>query len=91
LWCFARTFSAVAGCRASGAPISSTAGGGPATSHSSGGDAHQPVFFEVALGTLHIDILVGRKLRADAVKHRETSFDVFAAPGFKSAFQIFAD
>ena len=38
--------------------------------HPDGGDAHKPVLFQVALSTLHIDILEGRKHRADPITRR---------------------
>jgi hypothetical protein len=49
------------------------------------------VFFEVALGAFHIDVLVGGKLRTNPIICGRTGFDVLAAPGFKSSFQIVAD
>jgi hypothetical protein len=56
-----------------------------------GADAYQLVLFQVALGALHIDVLVGGKLRSDPIICSGTGFDVLAAPKFKSSFQIFAD
>jgi hypothetical protein len=60
-------------------------------SGSSGEDTYQLVLFQVALGAFHIDVLVSRKLRTYPIECRGTSFEVLAAPGFKSSFQIFAD
>ena len=60
-------------------------------SYFSGGDAYQPVLFQVALGALHIDVLVGRKLGADPIIRSGKGLDVHATPGFKNSFQIFAD
>lgn len=68
-----------------------SAGPGSRRFRLSDGDAYQLVLFQVALGALHIDVLVGRKLRTDPIKCRGTGFEVLAAPGFKSSFQIFAD
>jgi len=56
-----------------------------------GGDADQLVLFQVALGALHIDILVGRKLRADPIIRSGTGLKVMATPRFQSSFQILAD
>jgi hypothetical protein len=49
------------------------------------------VLFQVALGALHIDVLVGRKLGADPIIRSGKGLDVHATPGFKNSFQIFAD
>jgi hypothetical protein len=43
------------------------------------------------LGTLHIDILVGRKLLADQIVSTGTRVEVIATPEFKSFLQIVAD
>lgn len=40
------------------------------------GDAYKPVLFQVALGALHLDILEGRKPRADPITRRGASFGV---------------
>jgi len=68
-----------------------SAGPWPRLSRLSGEDAYQQVLFQVALGALHIDVLVGRKLRTDPIICSRTGFEVLAAPEFKSSFQIFAD
>jgi hypothetical protein len=49
------------------------------------------VLVKVALGALQVDILVGRKLRADPIIRSGTSLDVLAAPIFKNSSQIFAN
>jgi hypothetical protein len=49
------------------------------------------VLFQVALGALHIDVLVGSKFGADLIIRSRTGIEVLAASGFKSSFQIFAD
>jgi hypothetical protein len=46
------------------------------------------VFFQVALGALHIDVLLGRKLRADLIIGSGTGLKVLAALVVKSSFQI---
>jgi len=49
------------------------------------------VFFQVALGALHIDVLLGRKLRADLIIDGGTSLEVLTALVVKSSFQILAN
>jgi hypothetical protein len=49
------------------------------------------VLLQVALGALHIDVLVGRKLRADLIICSETGLDVFSTTIFKCLFQILTD
>jgi len=49
------------------------------------------VLCQVALGALHLDVLVGRKLRADPIIRSGTGIDVLAAPRFKGSFQNLAD
>ncbi len=68
-----------------------SAGPWSSLSRFSGENTHQLVFFEVALGALHIDVLVGGKLRTDPIICSRTGFEVLAAPEFKSSFQIVAD
>jgi hypothetical protein len=48
------------------------------------------MLFQVALGALHLDVLVGRKLRADPIIRSGTDCDVVAVSSFKSSFQILA-
>jgi hypothetical protein len=60
-------------------------------SHLDGGDAYQLVLFQVTLGALHIDLLLGRKLRADLIIRSGTGLEVLATPKVKSSFQIPAD
>lgn len=71
--------------------LSDSAGPWSRLSCLSGEDAYQQVLFQVALGALHIDVLVGRKFRTDPIICRGTGFEVLAAPEFKSSFQIVAD
>jgi hypothetical protein len=56
-----------------------------------GGDAYQLVLFQVALRALHIDVFIGRKLRADPIIRSGKGLDVLATPKLKSSFQILAD
>jgi len=49
------------------------------------------VFFQVALGALDIDVLLGHKLRADLIIGSGTGLEVLAALLVKSSFQILAD
>jgi hypothetical protein len=49
------------------------------------------VLFQITLGTLHIDILVGRKLRADPIVRSGTGVGVVTTPEFKNLLQIVAD
>jgi hypothetical protein len=49
------------------------------------------VLFQVALGPLHIDVLIGRKLRTDPIIGSGAGLDILAIPELKSAFQILAD
>jgi hypothetical protein len=57
-------------------------------SRSSGGYAYQLVLFQIALGTLHIYVLLGRKLRADLIIRSGTGFEVLTAPKVEGSFQI---
>ena len=41
------------------------------------------MFFDVVLGALHIDLLPGRKFRADSVKHRGTGRKILSSLGFE--------
>jgi hypothetical protein len=52
--------------------------------------AYQAVLFQVVPGALHIDVFVGRKLRADPIIYSGTGLDVLATPGFKNLFQVLA-
>jgi hypothetical protein len=52
--------------------------------------AYLLVIFQVIPGALHTDVLLGCKLCAHLIIGSGTSFDVLAAPGFKSLFQISA-
>jgi hypothetical protein len=49
------------------------------------------MLFQVALGALLIDVLVGRALRADPIIRSRTGLDVLAIPRFKNSFQLLAD
>jgi hypothetical protein len=60
-------------------------------SHLGGGDTRQLVLFQVALGTLLIDILVGGELRGDLTIRSGTGLNVFAMPGFENSLQLLAD
>jgi hypothetical protein len=55
------------------------------------GDADQLVFFQGVLGTLHIDVLLSRKLRTHLMVGGRPGFEVLAPPKIKSSFQIFAN
>jgi hypothetical protein len=56
-----------------------------------GGGAHKAVLFQFPPGAFHIDALLGSALIADPITYRRTSFDVRAAPGLKSSYQVPAD
>jgi len=56
-----------------------------------GGDTCQLVLFQVALGALLIDILVGCELRTDPKIRRGTSLDVLVMPKFNNPFRFLAD
>jgi hypothetical protein len=60
------------------------------TPHLGGGTAYELVFFQVAPGALHIDVLMGRKLGAHPIICSGTGFDVFAKLGFESLLQVYA-
>ncbi len=38
------------------------------------------MLFQFSLAALHIDVLLGRKLRADSIVRSGTTFEVLAAP-----------
>jgi hypothetical protein len=49
------------------------------------------VFFQVTFGALHIDVLLGRKLRAHLMIRSGTGLEILATPEIKRSFQILAD
>lgn len=55
------------------------------------GEAYRLVLLQVVLGTLHFDVFIGCKLRADQIIRSGTGLDVIATSRFKRSFQILAD
>lgn len=53
-----------------------------------GGGADRAVHVQVALGALHLDKVIGRKLQADAAQRPRAGRVVFLVPALKSAFEI---
>jgi len=52
--------------------------------------AHQTVFLEFGTGALHLDVLIGGKLLADAIVGIGAGFDVLAPSDIQRTFQILA-